>query len=697
MKFRLLLLATIVFNNMAKSSRRTDDENEFGRRRRSTDSSENINPPGESQLSKVLDFADDNDGKADKDGEFSSASLTGINLPESFAICTAFMVEAWTTDFSGADLFLILNSDGDVWGDIHLITSSSQTLYSVTLGSVSFLVKETSVFFPLQWTKVCLALDSITSKVVLVVDGDVKKQIGYETEHYRLTNMSIVVGLYPPYNQEQTGQTTNFNVFASDISVEKLKKMTTAGDVKCGAPGDFLSWNDAEWKIHSKAKIVDRVSEIGGPCKVKSKVQVFNADFENHNDCMLHCQKIAKGRSPSVITNVEWNNLTREVDLIAHDVSKLPWMWLSATEGDVNGGLGRLPHWPDEEEVENHSTTKLEAKEGIWRDFYSGKRLNNWTIPYSSELKDNQYGETYNCIRAKTNVPWNVSWGEQKCSNFKKSCPCQYSVQPLLSLRGLCKDSFLWNSIVFTPRQRADDPYDIVFVGHYSSRIVFNDTSQQWKLTDAKSFANGLAWATKVSYAIGKHEWTISNDSVLCNQGRPYNTKLKLTGCDVEEFTCDDGQCITMLGRCNQVPDCRDKSDEMGCRLIRFERSYNKNIPPIQRSPLGNPIPVAVNVSVNLMKVVHIDETDHSIHLQFQIGLRWRENRVKYHNLKSKTSLNALTLDDVNKLWLPLLVYTNTDQKESTRLGENWEWKTRVTVTRMGMFTRTGFDEVRYC
>ena len=91
-----------------------------------------------------------------------------------------------------------------------------------------------------------------------------------------------------------------------------------------------------------------------------------------------------------------------------------------------------------------------------------------------------------------------------------------------------------------------------------------------------------------------------------------------------------------MLGRCNQVPDCRDKSDEMGCQLIRFERSYNKNIPPIQRSPLGDPIPVAVNVSVNLMKVVHIDETDHSIHLQFQIGLRWTENRVKYHNLKKQ-------------------------------------------------------------
>ena len=74
MKFRWLLLATMVFNNLAKSLRRTDEENEFGRKRRSTDSNENINASGESQLSKVLDFADDNDGKADK-VESSAAHL----------------------------------------------------------------------------------------------------------------------------------------------------------------------------------------------------------------------------------------------------------------------------------------------------------------------------------------------------------------------------------------------------------------------------------------------------------------------------------------------------------------------------------------------------------------------------------------------------------------------------------------------
>ena len=94
------------------------------------------------------------------------------------------------------------------------------------------------------------------------------------------------------------------------------------------------------------------------------------------------------------------------------------------------------------------------------------------------------------------------------------------------------------------------------------------------------------------------------------------------------------------------------------------------------------------------MKVVEIEEVDHSIHLQFQISLSWKENRVKYQNLKKQTSLNTLTKDDIYRMWLPLIVYDNTDQKEVTRLGMDWEWATDVTVTREGNFTRAGVEEV---
>ena len=49
---------------------------------------------------------------------------------------------------------------------------------------------------------------------------------------------------------------------------------------------------------------------------------------------------------------------------------------------------------------------------------------------------------------------------------------------------------------------------------------------------------------------------------------------------------------------------------------------------------------------------------------------------------------------DIGQLWLPLVIYDNTDQKESTRLGENWEWVTRVSVVKEGKFTRSGLGEV---
>ena len=121
------------------------------------------------------------------------------------------------------------------------------------------------------------------------------------------------------------------------------------------------------------------------------------------------------------------------------------------------------------------------------------------------------------------------------------------------------------------------------------------------------------------------------------------------------------------------MPDCEDKSDERGCRLIVLEGDYNKNIPPIgKNTSLGGLIPATVGISITLMKVVEIEETDHSIHLQFQISLQWRENRVTFQNLKYETSLNALTANDINQLWLPLVIYDNTDQKVSTRLGEYW-------------------------
>ena len=54
--------------------------------------------------------------------------------------------------------------------------------------------------------------------------------------------------------------------------------------------------------------------------------------------------------------------------------------------------------------------------------------------------------------------------------------------------------------------------------------------------------------------------------------------------------------------------------------------------------------------------------------------------------------LNALSFEEINRLWLPLLVYTNTDQQKTIRFVDDWEWSTYVPVKREGNFTKSGYE-----
>ena len=148
--------------------------------------------------------------------------------------------------------------------------------------------------------------------------------------------------------------------------------------------------------------------------------------------------------------------------------------------------------------------------------------------------------------------------------------------------------------------------------------------------------------------------------------------------------------------RCDQVTNCADKSDERGCQLVVLEESYNRKVAPIRTVSDTDftVVPVPVTVSMTLMKIVSMEEVQHSIDFQFGITLEWKDQRLAYHNLKQKTQLNALTDEEIVQLWLPRVIYTNTDQKETTRLGAEWEWRTSVTISREGTFGRSGPETV---
>ena len=144
------------------------------------------------------------------------------------------------------------------------------------------------------------------------------------------------------------------------------------------------------------------------------------------------------------------------------------------------------------------------------------------------------------------------------------------------------------------------------------------------------------------------------------------------------------------------VSRCSDESDEQDCKLLVLQSGYNKDIPQaIKRKMAARKKELLpVNVSLDLLKVIDIDEIEYSFSFKFKISLMWRDNRVTFKNLKNDSTYNLLRQNEVKMIWLPLVIYWNTDQHETTRLGAEWEWSTDVWVQREGYGSKNSLTEI---
>ena len=616
---------------------------------------------------KVFDFSMDNDQLADANGEFTSATVVvdpGDSFPASFTICTSYTMETWSEI---ADVFWLKGKDGGMWGWLSLFCDGTMSNYVVKIGNVVFeTIPQDKILFPLEWTHTCVSLDDTTGTITLVVGGQVLHQKVHQEarqeDENRPTILNLTLGMNTDiwgWSKEFTGQLTNVNMFSSALAKERMERMT--GGEECGALGDFLNWEEAEWTLQSKARV--KMVDSQEPCRKESKIQVFNTIFSWVHECMYHCKKMGGGRAPPVRTLQEMEFFQKELHAVTSDISNLPWVWVSATD---------------------------KKKESEWRDWYTEEVLGEYQKPWYPG-HDGKYGELDNCLVYYTDTPDEYVLGEVAC-NTEHSCPCQYSRQPILRLRGSCPDNKL--DTLYTPKQLYTDPDNMIILGASSTRITYNDETSQWTMIDSASNVSATSRATKVSYVLGKHSWTVDNSVYDCHQGRTYSTWLKLAGCSDGEFTCSSGDCIQMEERCNQNPDCIDKSDEENCQTVVLEKSYNKKVPPVTsiREEVKKLVPVPVIISIVLLKVVDMEEVKHSIDFQFEIILEWKENRAVYHNLKTDTSLNALSYDDISSIWLPYVIYDNTDMKEAVQLEDGL--RTTLVISREGPFVRSGLEEV---
>ena len=226
----------------------------------------------------------------------------------------------------------------------------------------------------------------------------------------------------------------------------------------------------------------------------------------------------------------------------------------------------------------------------------------------------------------------------------------------------------------------------ISYTGKKHTLIVYDQTLYQWNMSVANNpDIHGVSFSEVSSLVIGKHVWHVEGDYACSSKSQ--ELELTLSSCDGGEFTCSDGVCIDILARCDNVNDCKDKSDEANCERVKMNPTYQKFIVPPPHKVDSDE--TEVKVGMNLETFMDINEVDGIIHVQFYLNMKWFDSRLKFKNLKDAINLNNFLPIENTEIWVPELVFDNTEEKPSTISDE----RTTIKVDKNGQFKPSAISE----
>ena len=233
--------------------------------------------------------------------------------------------------------------------------------------------------------------------------------------------------------------------------------------------------------------------------------------------------------------------------------------------------------------------------------------------------------------------------------------PTSFWKTTVIKLRGVCKYSAFDKQYQVTVTESGE----IVYYGIKKTILQYNYTLLAWQMTDVTdpsitaTFESGFE-----SMALGTNMWRINND-FKCQKGE-LSIPLSLSACKDTQFTCGDGLCIDIDERCNGVTNCKDKTDELECKIVQMDSSYNQLLSP----PPGEgreKVEVIIDVTINSFN--SFDITESNFEVQMVLGMSWFDARLNYNNLRQKMSKNIMGPNEKNSIWFPTLLFENTKQK----------------------------------
>ena len=66
------------------------------------------------------------------------------------------------------------------------------------------------------------------------------------------------------------------------------------------------------------------------------------------------------------------------------------------------------------------------------------------------------------------------------------------------------------------------------------------------------------------------------------------------------------------------------------------------------------------------MVIQEIKEIQQILQLKFSLEMSWVDSRLEFYNIKRDETMNIISIDELNKIWLPTIIFHNTERGQRT-------------------------------